>query len=270
MLALVNGKKMNPLIVIIGVGQLGNVFAGAFLSVGSPVYPILRGMRIDEAASEISNPQFILVAVAEKDLEAVLTQIPSQWSGKVCLIQNELLPYIWKSHHIQDPTVISVWFEKKKGKTPSVLLPSPIYGPQAAFIANALEQIDIPCTLLANENQLLSELITKNVFVFTINIFGLKIDCTVADAWQKHGSVTRQIAKEIIQVQEKLTGVTFSCQVIFDKIQAAINNVPDHKCRGRSAEGRLRRVVALAQDLKLDIPEIQKIHREMIVNGNGK
>jgi hypothetical protein len=261
---------MNPPIVIIGMGQLGNVFAGAFLSVGFPVYPILRGMRIDIAANEIPNLRFILVAVAEKDLEEVLTQIPTQWSDKVCLIQNELLPYVWKSHYIRDPTVISVWFEKKKGKTLAVLLPSPIYGPQAAFIANALERSDIPCTLLANENQLLFELVTKNVFVFTINIYGLKMDGTVADAWQKHGPMTRRIAKEIIQLQEQITGVTFSHEIIFDKIHAAIKNAPDHKCRGRSAEGRLKRVMILAQDLKVDIPEIQNIHKQMIVNGNRK
>jgi hypothetical protein len=261
---------MNPPIVIIGMGQLGSVFAGAFLTVGFPVYPVIRDMRIDIAASEISTPRFILVAVAEKDLEEVLTQIPPQWSDKVFLIQNELLPHVWKFHHIQDPTVISVWFEKKKGKTPSILLPSPIYGPQAAFIANALDRIDIPCMLLANERQLLFELVTKNVFVFTINICGFKINGTVAEAWQKHGPMTRRIAMEIIQLQEHITGTTFSHEAIFDKMQAAVNNAPDHKCRGRSAEGRLRRVMAWAQDLNVAIPTIQNIHRHAMGNHNRK
>jgi prephenate dehydrogenase len=55
---------MNQPIVIIGIGELGGVFARAFLHAGYPVYPVTRKMDIDEAANNMPDPQLVLVAVA--------------------------------------------------------------------------------------------------------------------------------------------------------------------------------------------------------------
>jgi hypothetical protein len=38
------------------------------------------------------------------------------------MMQNELLPRDWAIHDFIDPTVISVWFEKKKGMDSKVLI----------------------------------------------------------------------------------------------------------------------------------------------------
>ena len=45
---------MNQPIVIIGVGELGGVFAKAFLHADYPVYPLTRKMNIDQAVGNLS------------------------------------------------------------------------------------------------------------------------------------------------------------------------------------------------------------------------
>jgi len=56
--------------------------------------------------------ELVVIAVAEKDIQAVLQEIPPSWRNKLVLLQNELLPNDWLKHNL-DPGVISVWFEKK-------------------------------------------------------------------------------------------------------------------------------------------------------------
>ena len=117
-------------IAIIGIGELASVFARAFLRNGNPVYPVTCDMNIAEEAENLPDPQLVLVAVAEKDFNEVMETIPAQWRNKLVLLQNELLPRDWQAHAIENPTVISVWFEKKKGMDYHPLLPSPL--PEAA------------------------------------------------------------------------------------------------------------------------------------------
>ena len=189
---------MNQPIVIIGIGELGGVFAGAFLHAGYPVYPVTRQMDIDQAAKMMPDPQLVLVAVAEKDFPPVMQTLPAPWRNRIGLLQNELLPRDWQSYRIDDPTVISVWFEKKKGMDTNELIPSRVYGPQAKLIAGALHGIDIACEVLSTEEDLLYELVRKNVFVFTINIAGLVLaeGTDTATLWAQHHELALAIADE--------------------------------------------------------------------------
>lgn len=255
---------MQPPIIIIGIGQLGRIFANAFLYAGYPVYPIVKHTRIDDVAAKINAPACVLVAVSENDLTAVLPHLPSHWSARIALLQNELLPYVWENYLAAAPTVISVWFEKKKGQDIKVLLPSPLYGPKAALIADALEMIDIPCLRLSGKEQLIDELVIKNVFIFMTNICGLYTGGTTHELWKTHGSLARSIGREVIRLQERLTGATFSENAIFDKIKTAIESDPEHKCKGRSAPQRLKRILSLSTELKLDIPQIRSLHSQIL------
>ncbi len=250
---------MNQPIVIIGIGELGGVFARAFLRQGHPVYPVTRGMNMTPLAETVADPFLVLVAVAEKDLPDVLKALPVQWRNKTGLLQNELLPGHWERHHITNPTVLSVWFEKKKGQKVNVLLPTRVQGPRSEFIADSLGQLGIPCKRLSDTDELLFELVLKNVFVFTINIAGLVTGGTIDVLWSQHNAFTRQIAHEVIDVQESLTGATFPRDRLIDGIPAGVNGDPNHKCRGRAAPGRLMRIIEQADKANLMIPEIRKI-----------
>jgi hypothetical protein len=255
---------MRPPIVIIGIGELGGVFAKGFLRNGHPVYPITRGMNMIAEAENLPDPQLVLAAVAERDFHPVLDAVPAPWRSRLGLLQNELLPRDWQTHGIGDPTVISVWFEKKKGMDYKVFMPSPVYGPHARLIAESLAKIDIPCKILSGDDELVFELVLKNVFVFTINIAGLVLEdgATTSMLWQKHQKLALDVADNVIDLQEHATGRTFSRERLKKGLLAGIQGDPDHKCRGRSAQGRLTRAVKLADDAGLKIPTIRDILRK--------
>lgn len=251
---------MKQPVVIVGIGELGSVFARAFLKNGSPVYPATRETDMSVIAEQVPDPEFVLVAVGEKELPQVLTGMPGQWRDKVGMLQNELLPYIWEACGIQRPTVISVWFEKKRGQDYNVFIPSPVYGPHAGLVSDALRQLDIPCRLLVDENELLFALVVKNVYVLTINIAGLKTGGTVGALWSEHNDLARLVANEVIDLQERLTGVSFDREALTDGMAAGIEGEPGHHCCGRSSPHRLARVMALAELNGIDIPAIRDIH----------
>jgi len=176
-------------------------------------------------------------------------------------LQNELLPRDWQRHGYDNPTVISVWFEKKKGQDAKALIPSPAYGPHATLLRDALGAIDIPVTALDNPDQLLFELALKNVYILTTNIAGLEVGGTVGELWSTHGELAGAVAREVIRLQEALTGETLDAQTLIDAMVKAFEGDPEHRCMGRSAPVRLQRALELAQSLDLELPRLQEISR---------
>ncbi len=251
---------MKQPVVIIGIGELGAIFARGLLRNGYPVYPITRGMNMASEAETIPEPELVVLAVAENDLHATLDQIPEPWRNRLCLLQNELLPRDWRSFAIPDPTVIAVWFEKKKGQDVKVLLPSPVYGPHTESICSALAALDIPTLPLDNDDELLYELVRKNVYILTINIAGLITGGTVSDLWRDHQGLTREIAEEIITIQEWLTDEELPRDRLIEGMLEAFDGDPQHKCLGRTALPRLQRALAYADETGLAVPKLREIY----------
>jgi len=254
---------MQPPIAIIGIGQLGGVFARAFLRAGYPVYPLTRGMALNQTLEQIPSPLLILVAVGEKDLPAVLQALSPDKRSSLGLLQNELLPDTWQLNGAIDPTVISVWFEKKKGMDVKVLRPSPLFGPQAELMAAALEGIGIPSRLMASSGELLLELVVKNVFVYMINICGLRTGGTTGTLWAEHSELARRVAAEIIDLQETITKTTFSRSTLMDSVVEGITGDPEHKCMGRSAPARLTRFLSMADEAGIKADTIREIQADL-------
>lgn len=248
-------------IVIIGMGEMAGVFARGFLRSGHPVFPITRNMDIQQQASELSEPELVLVAVAEKDIQAALKDMPAQWKDRLVLLQNELLPHDWQQHQL-DATVISVWFEKKKGQDYKVLIPSPAYGKKASLLVDALASIDIAARELNNAEELLFELVVKNVYILATNIAGLKTGGTVSELWEQHQEIARTVVDEVIQLQQKLTQQTFDNEKLIQAMLVAFEGDPDHNCMGRSAPARLERALQLAKEHQLKLPTLQQIATE--------
>jgi len=259
---------MNQPIIIVGIGELGGVFARAFLRNNYPVYPVTRSMNIPDQADRMPQPELVLVAVAEKDFKAVMTTIPAAWRNCTGLLQNELLPRDWETYDITKPTIISVWFEKKKGREYKVLIPSRVHGPKAGLIAESLKNIEIPCKILSSEDELLFELVLKNVFVLTINISGMVLEegTTTETLWTRHNEFARSIAEEVIDIQEWLTKAAFQRKKLIDRLAEGVYGDPQHKCRGRSAQGRLKRVLDIADEAGLKIPRIRDIRERQMLN----
>jgi hypothetical protein len=250
---------MKSAIVVIGIGEMGSVFARGFLRSGHPVYPITRGDDIAAAANTIPEPVLVLLAVAEGDLHPTLEQIPAAWRDKLALLQNELLPRDWQQHQLDNPAVISVWFEKKKGQDSKVIIPSPVLGPHAALIKEGLASIDIACNVLNNDDELLYELTRKNVYILTSNIAGIVTGGNVGELWAEHREFATAVANEIIDIQEHLTGTTLPREKLIDGMVEAFDGDRDHKCMGRSAPARLVRALALAAEADINTPTLKEI-----------
>ena len=249
---------MKKPIIIVGIGEMGGVFARGFLRLGHPVYPITRDMDMRQIAEEISDPAAVLIAVAEKELPELINKVPAIWHDKLCLLQNELLPRDWAGLAHQ-PTVISVWFEKKPGMDAKVIIPSPVFGKQAQLLADALETINISARVLDNSEQLLFELVVKNLYILTSNIAGLRVGGTVGELWQQHQAFANEVVTDIIALQQMLADTQFDHEPLINAMLAAFDGDPDHKCMGRSAPARLARALEYAEQFNLTLPTLQAI-----------
>jgi len=250
---------MKKPIIVIGIGEMSGVFTRGLLRAGYPLFPITRDMDIHETARQVSDPQMVLVAVGESDLAPVLEQLPDNWKNKITLLQNELLPGDWKKHQLVNPTVISVWFEKKKGQDFKVLVPSPVMGPQADIIKTALATLDIPTWIVKNDSDMLFELVRKNLYILTTNIAGLEVGGDVNSLWENNRELALKVIDDVLTIQNHLTGQEPDRERLIEAVVEAINGDLAHKCMGRSAPARLARALEYAKKNHLQVNELERI-----------
>jgi len=253
---------MKKPIVVLGIGELGSVFARAFLKNNYPVYPITKETDINELAHNI-DPELILICTGEADLQNALKDIPDKWKNRVAMMQNELLPRDWEDHGFINPTVISVWFEKKKGMDSKVLISSPVFGKKSHILAESLALIDIPAHVLNSEDALLFELVLKNLYILTTNIAGLAIEpgANVDSLRRNHLQLMRDVSSDVLILQSTLTGRVFDQTDLEQGMIKAFEGDLKHGCMGRSAPARLERALQLARELDLTMPTLEKIRK---------
>jgi len=104
---------MKKPIVVLGIGELGSVFARAFLKNNYPVYPITKETDINELAHNI-DPELILICTGEADLQNALKDIPDKWKNRVAMMQNELLPRDWEDHDLLIQRLFLYGLKRKK------------------------------------------------------------------------------------------------------------------------------------------------------------
>ncbi|MCW8973811.1 MAG: hypothetical protein OQL05_11145 [Gammaproteobacteria bacterium] len=252
---------MNDPIVVIGTGEMSGVFTRGFLKLGYPVFPVNRHTDMEKMARALTAPALVLVAVGEADLHPVLDKIPSAWEDCIALLQNELLPRDWEAHDLQEPTVIAVWFEKKKGQDYKVLIPSPTYGVGAPILEKALATLDIPTWEVGSHADIEYELVRKNVYILTTNITGLELPpgTDVEVMWSEHQAHAREIADEVMDIQFLLIGKELDREKLTAGMVEGIEGDLRHKCMGRSAPARLKRNLGFADEAGLTVPRLRAI-----------
>jgi hypothetical protein len=250
--------KMKSPIIVVGIGEIGSVLARGFLRTAYPVYPVTRDMDMQELAEIIDEPEAVIIAVGESELHKVLQEVPESWKPRLILIQNELLPRDWQQHNI-DPTVISVWFEKKKGQDVKVVIPSPIYGEKADIMSKALNVLDIPTEQMNDLEQMTFELVRKNLYILTSNIAGLKTGGTVSELWDRHQEFAKLIVDDVYTIQQSLVETELDKDSLIDAMLIAFQGDPDHECMGRSAPVRLARAIETADKMNLYVPTLKEI-----------
>lgn len=249
---------MNKTVVVVGLGELGSVFARGFLKLGYTVVPVTRHNTMENLTGLV-NPQAVIMAVGEADIHSVLTEVPEEWKSKVVLIQNELLPRDWLAHSFTDPTVISVWFEKKKGMECKVVMPSPIFGPKSQLVSDALATLDLPSFILESAKELEFELVLKNLYILTTNIAGLEVGGHVAQLAQDHADLMNAVAEDVLKIQDWLTNNLQDREKLLAGLQRAFDGDPAHNCMGRSAPVRLQRALGFALEAGLVVNTLKQI-----------
>lgn len=249
---------MRP-VVVIGMGELGSVFARGFLRRGRPVYPVTRSVHPAEVVERASDAELVLAAVGEKDLGATLYGLPSAWRDRVGLLQNELLPRDWQAHDIVDPSVAVVWFEKKPNAPIRELLPTVLAGPHADLLAEALSAVGVASRVVQGAHALLSALVQKNLYILVTNIAGLETGGTVGDLAAHHRELMDRVTSEVIEIQQSLCGSKLDRLELVRGLEQAIAADPAHACTGRSAPSRLERALAHARAAGLEVPELGRI-----------
>ncbi|MCX8049653.1 MAG: hypothetical protein N3A55_08345 [Methylohalobius sp.] len=245
---------IKPPVVLIGLGELGGVFALGFLRAGYPVYPVLRGIDLIQASLSYPPPALALVCVGEDDFHPVLAAMPPLWRDKIGLIQNELMPRDWKKHGLESVSVAVVWFEKRAGQPLVHILDTPVYGSQAPLLAEALVKLGVPIRILPDEQALIFELAKKALYILTVNIAGLLTGGTVGELWQQHQTLARQVAEEVLTILEWRAGQPLPREDLISGMIAGIADCPDRSCLGRRAKSRLARVVEEARRAGIALP----------------
>lgn len=248
-------------VIVIGLGEMGSVFARAILKKGHPVYPAGRESDLNALANEIPHPLMVLVAVGENDLQTTLKQLPHTWYDCVALLQNELLPRDWESYDFINPTVISVWFEKKKGQDAKVLISSPCFGPKSSLLVESLATLDIPANEVSSADEMEQELLIKNVYILTTNISGLVTKGNVEDLWNNHNALALEVANEVMDIQATLVGHELERKKLIQGFKKGIDGDLQHMCMGRSAPGRLARAIEQADSEDLKVTKLREIQK---------
>ncbi len=65
-------------VVVVGLGQLGRLFAGCLLRSGHAVIPVNRGDDVEEIAAAHPAPALVLLAVGEADLSGTSGRLQHQ------------------------------------------------------------------------------------------------------------------------------------------------------------------------------------------------
>lgn len=245
-------------VVVVGLGQMGAVFAHGALRAGARVTPVLRAQDPGAVEASAPDPRSVVVAVGEADLGAVLHALPSAYKGRALLLQNELLPYVWKAGGLEDPTVAVVWFEKKANTGIRPIRSTPVAGPEAAFWVDALSTLGVPAHLVAGE-RLLFELVAKNLYILTANIAGLEVGGSVGQLLSAHRPLAESVAREVVRVQEALVGGPLDFDALFAHFEESVGFDPDHGCRGRTSASRLDRLQHLAREQGVETPRLDAI-----------
>lgn len=251
--------SLNPPVVVVGLGELGAFFAGGFLRLGFPVVPVLRGISSAEVARQFPTPALILVAVGENDLDPALSSLPRAYRGRAALLQNELLPRDWERHGLEQPSIMVVWFEKKPNRPVTSLLPSAVYGPNAELLARVIAALGLPARKVDSRAELELELVSKNLYILSINLAGLRTGGTVGELRNRHGAFFASVVDEIIALQEALLGRELPREQLRERLDAALDADPNHVAMGRSAPIRLARALAQARALGLALPTLAEL-----------
>ncbi|GAB4208525.1 MAG: hypothetical protein OHK0013_27070 [Sandaracinaceae bacterium] len=245
-------------VLLVGPGQLGRVLAGGLVACGVSIDVVRRG----EPIAPTDAHALVLVAVGEKDLDAVLAALPASHRDRVALLQNELVPASWRVHGVLDPTVLVVWFEKKAGRPAQVVRTTPVAGPHAELFVRAMAAMDLPAEAIA-PSALVAELVVKNLYIVGANVLGLRYGGTTGALATEHRIEAEAVLREVLAIERARLSIEDARGLDDDALLArtfeAFLADPAHGTLGRTAKERLARALARGRAAGVAMPALEEL-----------
>lgn len=261
MIAAAQSNGFGASALVVGMGELGGVFALALLRRGIGVIPVLHGTSTESVIEHCPTPMLCIVSVGEEALPGVLDSGLRRYADRWVLVQNELRPSEWEHRGLPTPTVAVVWFEKKPGRDVRSLVSTPVYGPQANLVVTVLTALGLPAHVEADPERLVFELALKNLYILTMNFGGLAHDTDVGSLWHDHRSVVDQICDEVLELEAAQMQQTLPTSSLKLELERVITADPRHLAAGRAARKRLARTLTAARRLGIRTPILDEIAR---------
>lgn len=249
-------------LIVVGPGELGRLFAGGALRLGTRVSAVTREHGWDNVNASADAP--VLVAVPEKALRTVVEQMPEGRRAHAILVQNELFPPGLQAWGLGQATVAVVWLAKKAGQPELVARASQAFGPHADAFVAWCAALGLPAVVLPDRTALAGALIDKYAFILSINALGLAEAITIGAWLEQDPDRVRAVIADAARLGSRLAGPT--APVGHDAQPAvleAMRAMAAYPAKGRTAAVRLDKALALSADAGLDVPALAAVKNSL-------
>lgn len=241
-------------LVVVGVGQLGGLYATGALRGGFRVTPV--GRDVDPGAVvDAGGAGPVLVTVGEDTLAAVLRALPSSRRDDAILVQNELFPADLDGA----PTLAVVWLNRKEERPAEVARPTVVHGRHAGVMARIHAALRLPCRVVTEPAALHAELVAKYAFIVCVNGLGVLAPLTVGEWLARDPGQVRRLLQEGVAVGEARLGQAVDRAAAIAAGEEALRALVHMPVRGRTARARIERAVAAARARGVAVPALDAI-----------
>jgi hypothetical protein len=253
-------------LIVMGLGELGSLYANAALKHGMRVTPLTRKLAPASALSQAPSATPILVAVGEADLDVALESLPSDRRGSLILLQNELFPRQWARFTTHTPTVMAPWLLKKKGEPLLVARSTPVFGQFAPLMVELHQVLGFEAEVLPDEAALHQAIVDKYAFILTVNALGLLEDLSLGDWSTKDPVQVDALAREAALLGAKLvheesemeSARPIDIDASVAQVRVGMRAMAAMRARGRTAKSRVERATANAARFGVPVPSLDR------------
>ncbi len=243
-------------IIVMGLGELGQLYATAALKAGLRVTPLTRSTSREDALANLPPYTPVLVAVGEKDLESAVNSLPATRRDALILLQNELFPSQWERLSKQ-PTIMIPWLLKKKGEPLLVARSTPVYGPEAELVETLHQVLGFQAQRLTGEQALRQAVVDKYAFILCVNALGLVRDLTLGEWLASDPAHVAALSREAALLGEKLASTQVDVEQTMREVRAGIEAMGGMRAKGRTAQERVLRALEHAKHWGVAVPALE-------------
>jgi hypothetical protein len=238
---------------IIGMGEVGRRLAGALASAGVSTAPVTRRSGWEEALGDPGG--VLLVCVREEALAEVLPRLHGVGPQRLVFVQNGWIRPLLEG--LPGCTRGLIWFTSK-GEFFKLLRPSVFFGPQAAFLAEALGRGGVRSEVVGEDVFAAAEAEKMGfncVVGLPLAVHGMRL----SEYLERHREEARAVFTEAASVTARATGAAASPDWWdeFVRLSGPIGWV--RASAAKALEYRNGAVVRLARELGLAAPANERL-----------